>query len=188
MSFALPTGWPGRLLALGILLIVASIVWFGAVSPLAGFYRDRADALAQRRVLAEKMADVAAMLPRLQADAATRSNAADPLSLLLAGASDALAEAGLQEALTRAARTTDVVLLSTEATPARNVGAVRRIGLKIDVTGKYSSLVGFIARIDQSTPPLLMDELQFQGLAHQEGARSQIRLTVYGFRAGGQGT
>ncbi len=185
---ALPTGWPGRLLALAILLVAALIVWLGAIAPLAGLYQDRMDELAQRRALAAKMTAVAATLPLLRAEAAKRAGAASPPSLLLDGASDALAAAGLQEMLTKAASATGIELLSAESAPVQNVGAVRRIGLKINVSGKYEALVGFLARIDQSTPPLLVDELQIRGLSQQNGAHTLTRLTIYGFRRGDQRT
>ena len=181
---ALPTGWPGRLLAVAILLVAALIIWLGVVSPLVGFYQDRADELAQRRALADRMTVIAAQFPRLKAEAVKRADPAGPPSLLLDGGSDALAAAGLEERLTKGATATNVVLLSAEGVPVENVGAVRRIGLKINVSGKFASLVGFLERIDQSTPPLLVDELQIQGLPYQGGAHALVRLTVFGFRAG----
>jgi general secretion pathway protein M len=184
---ALPTGWPGRLLAVAILLAAALIVWLGVVSPLVGFYQDRAAELAQRRALAERMTAIHALLPRLKAEAAKRADPAGPPSLLLDGRSDALAAASLEERLTKAATSTGMVLLSAEGAPVENVGAVRRIGLKLNVSGKFSSLVGFLDRIDQSTPPLLVDELQIQGLPYQGGAHALVRLTVFGFRAGENG-
>lgn len=184
---ALPTGWLGRLLAVAILLVAGLIVWLGVVSPLVGFYQDRAQELAQRRALADRMIAIHALLPRLKAQAATRADPAGPPSLLLDGRSDALAAASLQERLTKAATATGIVLLSAEGAPVVNVGAVRRIGLKINVSGKFASLVGFLERIDQSTPPLLVDELQIQGLPYQGGAHALVRLTVFGFRGGENG-
>jgi general secretion pathway protein M len=180
----LPTGWPGRLLAVAILLMAALVIWLGVVSPLVGFYQDRGQELAQRRALAERMTAIHALLPRLKAEAAKRADPAGPPSLLLDGGSDALAAAGLQERLTKAATATGIVLLSAEGAPVVNVGAVRRIGLKINASGKFASLVGFLERIDQSTPPLLVDELQIQGLPYQGGAHALVRLTVFGFRPG----
>jgi general secretion pathway protein M len=188
MAFALPTGWTGRVLAVTFAALAVLIVWLGVVSPLTGLYDDRAAELARARTLADKMSEMATTLPRLKADAASRANAASPPSLLLPGGSDALAAAGLQETLTKLASATGIELLSAEGTPVQSVGAVRRIGLKINVAGKYSALVAFLSRVDQTTPPLLLDELQIQGLAQQRGAHTITRLTVYGFRAGDKGT
>ena len=184
---ALPTGWPGRLLALSILLVAGLIIWFGAISPLVAFYQDRTDELAQRRALLDRMTTIAAQLPRLKTDAAKRADPAGPPSLLLDGGSDALAAAGLEERLTKSATATGIELLSAEGAPAENVGAVRRIGLRINVSGKFPSLVGFLERIDQLTPPLLVEELQIQSLPYQGKAHALVRLTVFGFRAGEHG-
>ena len=78
MSLALPSGSAGRLLALGILLVVALVIWLGAVSPLIGLYQDREETLAQRRSLAVKMHQVAALLPKLEAEADAQANSVRP--------------------------------------------------------------------------------------------------------------
>ena len=186
MSFALPTGWPGRMLALGILLVVILVVWLGIASPLIGLYQDRADQLTQHRALAAKMAQVAALLPTLQKEADEQANDVRPPSLLLSGGTDALAAAQLQEKLEKAAGTSGIVILSAESVPVQNVGAVRRIGLKLNLSGKFGPLVSFLQEIDTSTPPLMVDELQIQGSPSPDEPETDLltSMTIYGFRAG----
>ena len=182
----LPTGWPGRVLALLILLVAAAVLSLGVASPLMNLYRDRTDMLAERRALADKMAAVAATLPAREAEAAVQAKGAPPVHLLLAGATDALAAAQLQESLEKAAATTGITLLSTEGVPTRAVGKLRRVGLKLGLSGKYAALVNFLGSVDRAAAPLLVDDLSIQGSSIPSDADEPvlIGLTVYGFRAG----
>jgi general secretion pathway protein M len=186
MSFVFPTGWTGRAVAVALLLVVALALWLGVASPIVALYQGRADDLVQRRALAAKMTEVAASLPSLQSEAAAQQTSAQPPSLMLGGATDALAAAQLQENLEKAATASGVVLMSAESVPVQPVGSVRRIGLKIQVSGKYSAFVDFMVHVDGALPPLLVDELQMQGtFAEDESDGATVTsLTVYGFRGG----
>ena len=187
MALPLPTGILGKASALGLVVVAALLVWLGVAAPLLGLYRDREDTLSQRIALAERMASVAQTLPRLKAEAEAQKDTVQPPSQLLAGATDALASAQLQETLEKASTTSGTVVLSAESVPVQNVGSVRRIGLKVNLSGKYSALVEFLSRVDKSAPPLLVDDLQIQGSAGDDTPDADLlaNLTIYGFRAGG---
>jgi general secretion pathway protein M len=186
MARALPTGWAGRLLALILLLAVAAVLWLGVAAPLIEFYRDRAETLAERRALADKMATVAATLPKFKETAATPANDSRSPDLLLAGDSDALAAAQLQENLEQAASAAGVVLLSAEGVPTQEIGGLRRVGLKLSLSGKYSALIDFLARVGGAAAPLLVDDLAIQGspVPDDSDAPLLVGLAIYGFRAG----
>jgi general secretion pathway protein M len=188
MALPLPTGLLGKISALGLLLIVLLLLWLGVAAPLLSLYRDRADELAQHIALADKMAAVARTLPTLQAEAAAERNTVRPPSLLFSGATDALAAAQLQEMLEKASSTSGSVVLSAESVPVIKVGSVRRIGLRLNLSGKYTALVGLLGRVDKSTPPLLVDDLQIQGSPGDDSSDADlvVNVTIYGFRAGEQ--
>ena len=186
MVLSLPTGRQGRFLAIAFTLFLIVLIWIGLVSPLMGLYRDQGDALAQKQLLVDHMALLAASLPELKTQAADLQDA-NAQSPLLDGATDALAAARLQEMLEKMASSSGVTLLSVESLPAEATGASRRIGLKVDLTGTYSSLIDLLTRIDQATPPLLIDELSLQApqvMNSENDFQLVTSFKVYGFRAG----
>src|SRR5690242_7145549 len=91
------TGRRGQMLAVAATLLLLMMVWLGVAQPLLAWHADRAETLMQQRILADRMAGVAATLPaiRRQADAGTGGHI--PTAATLAGASDAIAGATLQE-------------------------------------------------------------------------------------------
>lgn len=186
MVAALPTGRLGRILALAILLFVVAVLWLGVASPVIGLYEDRADTLAEQRALADKMTAVAATLPAREAEAAAQAKNVAPIHELLAGGTDSLAAAQLQENLEKSAASTGIVLLSAEAVPPQAIGKLRRIGLKLGLQGKYAALVAFVGSMDGSAAPLLVDDLTIQGSPNPRDSDDPllVGLTVYGFREG----
>jgi general secretion pathway protein M len=186
MPFSLPTGRLGQLSAVGILLAALLVLWLGAISPVAALYHARAQALSERRVFAEKMAEVAAQLPALRVEVATVGHRLRPAHLLFAGATDALSSAEMQETLEKMATTAGVGVLSVDSVPAKNVGPVRRVGLRFSLSGKYAAVVRFLVAVAGSVPPMLIDDLQIEGPGgDSEGNVSLLaNLTVYAFRGG----
>jgi len=186
MVMSLPTGRQGRLLAVAFTLVLVALLWLGLVSPLVGLHHDREERLAQKHALVDHMALLAASLPALKTQAADLQNA-NAQSPLLGGATDALAAARLQEMLEKMTASASVTLLSVESLPAEATGANRRIGLKVDLTGTYSALVDLLRRIDETTPPLLVDELSLQApqvMSSESDFQLVTSFKIYAFRAG----
>ena len=186
MALALPEGARGRALALGIAAIVLASVWLAAGQPLLAAYADRADALERRAALATRMADVAASLPELQREAAARSHDAPPAAATLAGASDALAGAALQSLIEGMSNSAGGHLSSTEALPAEQVGAYRRVALRVAVDATWPVLVRLLQDIERATPRMFIDDLQIRAQPAAEKLREpplDISFTVLAFRA-----
>ena len=198
----LPTGRSGRLLALGILLLLLLVVWQAIASPLLDLYRDRAQALDARRAVAVHMAAQAAQLPALRRLAASGNARLGPVALI-AGTSDAIAAAALQERVQQMATGLGATLSSTESlppTPARGqgqgqaqgqAGPYRRVGVRIAVTAPFDVMVRLLAAIEQASPSMLIDDLQLHGsrIQLQPNAPIEGSLTVLAFRRGtGAGT
>ncbi len=192
---ALPTGRPGRLLALGIALLLLVVLWEAIGSPLAGLYRGRAQALAERRMVAVHMAALAAQLPALRR-AATAGGARPGPVALIAGSSDAIAAAALQEQVQQMATGLGATLSSSESLqPSQGTGqergrggtgSYRRVGVRIAVTAPYDVMVRLLAAIEQASPSMLIDDLQLHGSRIQllQSAPIEGSLTVLAFRRG----
>jgi general secretion pathway protein M len=180
------TGRRGQVLAVGVTLLLLLMVWIGAVQPLLAWHADRAETLLQQRVLADRMANAAATLPALrrQAEAGTGGHVASAATL--AGASDAIAGATLQEQVQAMATAAGATLTSAETLPAEQTGAWRRIGLRLTLTAAWPVLVKLLEAIDRATPQMLVDDLHVHSVllvARPVALPLQTSFTVYAFRA-----
>ena len=187
MAAALPSGRQGRVLALGRLVLAAIVLWLGVAAPLSDLYDAQSAKLAQRTALAARMAGLAAELPELQIRAAAVP--ANNGAATFEGATDALAGATLQSQLQSLAGTAGATLSSTETLTAEPAGPYRRIGVKLSISAPLPVLVQLLAQIEQSRPPMLIDDLQIHGspivLPGVTASALDVGFTVYGFRSGG---
>ena len=127
--FALPTGRNGRVLAASLAALSVVLVWLVVVSPVMDWYEARAGQLASLlERAAHEEAQIAAMpLLRREAEAAAKT----PAHSVLAGKTDAIAGAALQEQVQSMAGAVSAQLTSAETLPAEQVGGVsahRRTG------------------------------------------------------------
>lgn len=156
-------------MALLVTLIPMMALWTCVVGPLADLYGERAERLAVRRGLAERMSRLAAERPALQGRAGAVAGAQGPQVVLLDGGSDALAAATLQNRVQEMATSAGVRLSSVEIMEAVNAGDYRRIGLKVSMSGSWSVLVGLLTAIEQSPLPMMVDGLLIRANANNAG-------------------
>ncbi len=187
MTLDLPTGPRGRLLALSLTVLVLLVLWFGIAAPVLGWYADRTEQLNQREMLAGRMAEVAAARPELQRQAAGLSASSAAPGALLAGETDAVAAATLQERMQDMAAKAGAQLSSVEMLPATQAGQFRRIGLRVAVQAGMANVIHLLELIEQAKPRMLVDELDFQRrllLTRSTAPDLDARFVVYAFRAG----
>lgn len=186
-SIARPTGRPGQALALLLLALLGVAAWQGVAAPLLSWYADGAEALAQREALAGRMERLAGELPALQrlGSAATASSGPGTAGLL-AGTSDAVAGAALQQMVQDMARRAGATLGSTEALPAEPAGRYRRIAIRVSTSAPWPALVALLRTIGEASPAMLVDDLQLHA-SRAIGAEGEppmdATLTVLGFLA-----
>jgi general secretion pathway protein M len=161
-TLALPTGRAGRLLALVLAGLALLAVWAVLAQPLLGWYRDRAGRLAERRLLLARMTGLAAELPALRHAAQAASGAAQAALVPIAGGSDAIAGASLQEQVQHMAAQAGATVSSIETLPATEAGPYRRIGVRVAASGSWPVLVRLLAAIRQARPSMVADDLNVQ--------------------------
>ena len=186
MTATFPTGWRGRVLALGLAFVALGLVYAVVAAPLIDLYADRALAIETRRALLAKMTAVGDEIPDLRARLAALRGAADSSRATLDGASDAIASAALQGDIEKLAAAAGETISSAESLPAKDDGDYRRIGLRLVFGGSYESLVKLLAKLETTRPPLVIDNLQVHTLQRQPTAAPaglNASLEVYGFRA-----
>jgi hypothetical protein len=187
MKLTLPTGRTGQLLALGLPALAIGAFWLGVALPLIEWHDDRDAALARRFALADRMETLVSALPGLREQAATAATGGTSEPALLAGDSDAMASASLQERLQAMFLQAGVQLNSTETVPGEEAGAFRRIRLRISFNASWPVLVGLLKDMHVATPALMIDEVQVQPALHRISTAPgtyDVSCSVFAFRSG----
>lgn len=185
----LPVGARGRALAVAILAVFVGSLWLAVIAPLLDWHAQRADALDRSQALAARMEAVAAAMPRLRREAA--GTASDPgFQALLEGATDSLAGAAMQSQLDVLSGRSGVALSSAEVLPVEAAGAYRRVSLRLTGTGTWPAIVGLLKAIDETSPRMVIDDLQLQPSPSIAAGATQLlgaTFTVIAFRSGSPG-
>ena len=158
LADGLPTGRRGQGFAVALTLVVLVLVWVGTVSPLLAWYAQRQDEVVQRQTLASHMAVLAASLPALQRQLADSTG--DTRSAVLAGTTEAVAGAALQQRLQDMAERAAVSMSSAEVLASGQSGGFRLVRVHIAATGRWTRLVNLLAAVDRATPRMLVSEMQ----------------------------
>ncbi len=182
-----PTGRRGQALAVALLLLVASLAWFGGVAPTLSWYAGRTAHLLEQQALASRMAGVAGTIPALQRvlqQAEPPGGASRPM---LEGGSDAIAGAALQQAVGDMAAAAGAPVTSAELLPATAVDRYRRISLHVTASTTAPKLIALLSAVSQATPNMLVDDLSLRPSSMLGGAGAQsleASFTVIAFCAG----
>lgn len=182
----LPAGRAGQVLALGIALAVPLVLWQAVAAPLLAWHAQRAEALEERRTLARHMEELVGTIPALERRARHGENS-EEADLLLAGDSDAVAAAALQEKVQAIAAANGAAMTSAEMLPAQQVGGFRRIGLRVAVDARtWPGLVHLLQGLEQGTPKMLVSQLEIHSIPRRESSGdtpTTARVTILAYRA-----
>jgi general secretion pathway protein M len=190
----MPTGGRGQLLALGMALLAAVAIWLGAITPLLGWYGDRAEVLRRQRAIAHRMASLVETLPALRRQAAAADGAAprsgganaDASAALLTGANDPVAAASLQQRIEELATQAGVRVGSEEILPGQAEGDLRAIAVRLTLTAPFRSLVALLLALSRSETPMVVDELLLRGPPGKPGDDDlpvDVSMTVTAYRS-----
>jgi hypothetical protein len=124
-------------------------------------------------------------LPALTREAERSAKA--PTAAVLQGDSDAIAGATLQEQVQGMASSSNAQLTSIETLPGEQVGAYRRIGVRVELAAQLAVVTHLLAAIEQAQPNMLVDDIRLT--ATPAGPQNvqlplDVAFTVYAFRVG----
>jgi general secretion pathway protein M len=187
----LPEGPAGRALAWAILAMLLAAGWVGIASPLLDAHADRAEAIARKRQIAQRMAQRAAELPALRSALGAQPVGVVGSGLVDAG-SDALAGAALQATLQDIASNAGVRLVSVEVMPAEAEGAYRRLGLRVAASAPWPEMIRLLQAIERARPVMLVDALSLRAPPAQLASGDTIlpieaAFSLRAFRQDGRG-
>lgn len=184
-AIALPTGRNGRILAAGLLALAAVLGYLAFVSPVVGWYEARAQRLQTLRERGAREAALIDMLPTLRREAADAAKT--PTHSVLAGSTDAIAGAALQEQVQTMASAVNAQLTSAETLPAEQVGVYRRIGVRVEVNAQLPVIVELLKAVEEAEPSMMVDDIRLT--ATPVGPLNvplplDAAFTIYAFRVG----
>jgi general secretion pathway protein M len=182
---SLPTGSNGRMLAAGLALLALLAFWLAFIAPVLDWYGSRADQLTELRNRAARETALIATLPALKAAAAQAAQT--PTRAVLTGNTDAIAGAALQEQVQSMATASNAQLTSIETLPVEQVGAYRRIGVRVELSALLPVIVSLMKAVEEAEPSMLVDDLHLT--ATPVGPLNQAlpldaSFTVFAFRVG----
>jgi Tfp pilus assembly protein PilO len=180
-------GRRGQGLAAGLAFLVLTLIWLGVIDPIQSWYADREALLEQRRTLLHHMNDLAASLPALRTVAASKRGEGDPVdTMMLPGATDAVAAADLQERVQKMAVAAGVNLTAVETLPAVPAGRWHKVPLRISLNAPWPVLMELIRAIEQSNLRILIDDVHYHSpivVARPTVLPIQASMVLYGFRS-----
>jgi len=156
----LPTGRRGQIVALGVTIVAVMALWLIIISPLIGFYADRADRLEKQQAVLTRMERLVAQRQALMEQAAGLGDAGPSKGNLLDGSSIPVATAALQGMVQDIAGTSGATLASVESLPGETGNGYRRVGVKLSLSASWPVLIHFLQALQESDTPMAIDDLQ----------------------------
>jgi hypothetical protein len=181
----LPTGRRGQILAAGLAALALSLFWLGGIAPLLEIYATREDQVDDLRARASQEALLIEALPALTRTAEMASRM--PTHAVLAGNSDAIAGAALQEQVQSMASSVNAQLTSIETLPGEQAGSYRRIGVRVELSAQLGVIIHLLAAIEEAQPSMLLDDIHLTATpVGPQNAQLPLdsAFTVYAFRVG----
>jgi hypothetical protein len=183
-------GWPSRIAALAVLLLLG-LLHAGLIAP----YLDYVGALDER------VAIKAALLDRMRAlsqaappptDGAAAAPDALLARLLLPDISDAQAIAQMQDRLKHLAADHGIELQNIQVLPRAETSSLARLGVRLRGSADMAALERFLHAVEGAEPTLLIDNLRIQSRLARGAAPPppgtaaplDIQLDAIGFKAG----
>lgn len=158
MLSSLPTGRNGRVLAASLALLALLLVCLGIISPILDVHAAQSEQIAQLQMRVAREAALIETLPALKQEAVSAAKA--PARAVLAGNSDAIAGATLQEQVQGMANAANAQLTSIETLPAEQVGSYRRIGVRVELSAQLAVVVALLRGVEEAQPSMLVDDIR----------------------------
>lgn len=178
-----------RVAALGLLLLVPVVLYFGLVGPYFAHVAQLRETLHQERLLLGRLAQIASQeagLPELE----RRALAARKSPLFLSGASEALMTGNMQSRISELASAAGVRVRTTRALPPQNHDGLRLLGVQVQLAADIGRIQRILHSMEAATPMLFIKALHLapsNSLADSaEEAILETRIDVFAAVAGGQ--
>ena len=174
-----------RFAAISLLLLALALLHALVVRPLSASWHGTVTAIEDARALAAGYARSAAARTRYEEQAAAlRSEQPDP-AWFLAGETDALAAASLQDRIGSLVQAAGGELRSIQPLPPTDENGMRRVGVTVELASKTAALMRIAYAIESGTPYLFINTAETIADPSQGGIEDpmlNVRLEISGYR------
>lgn len=190
MSVSLPR-WVHRLAALAVLAAALALVYALVVAPVLASYDDTRARLAQQQELLSRYLAVAGGREKLEQRVQEVSKRQAESGAFIAGKTQALATAALQDRVRSVMQKAGGDVRSTQSLPAENVDGLIRVGLRVQMLATIRQVREILRALETGRPLLFVEELELRGRLQRgdDGAPAVsdellVRIGVIGYRLG----
>jgi general secretion pathway protein M len=151
-----------RALAVALVVAAASLIAAGIVLPTVARYQALESGIAESETALQRFSQVAARLPRLEAERARLKQALAAQDGFLKATSDTLIAAEMQARIKTVVDRGGGQLKSTQILPAREESGFRRITARVEVVGDADALERVWYEMESGIPFLFIDSFDLQ--------------------------
>ena len=185
----LPTGARGRWVALGLLLILITLIYQLTLAPLWARYRALAPAIAEQQEQVSRYQRLAAQAPQLRERLQTLRNDARFNDYLVPGNGSALAAAALQQRLQELAQAQQGRVLSTRVGKPLGDGDFEQVTINARLQIDLAGLQELLYSLETQSPYLFVRNLNIyrqRGRNTRGNDQLEVQLDIYGLRLPGE--
>lgn len=190
MNDQLPTGVRGRWVALGLLLIVLTLIYQLTLAPIWARYQGLAPAIAEQTEQVQRYQRLAAQAPLLQTRLQALRTDTRFNDYLVPGASSALAAAAMQQRLQELAQTQQGRVLSTRVGKPQADADFEQITINARLQIDLAGLQALLYHLETQAPYLFVRNLhvyrQLGRRADQATDQLDVQLDIDGLRLAGE--
>ncbi len=186
----LPT-WISRVLAVVLLLAVLMVSYLFIVPPLMANYSDTRNAVDQSTTMLTRYQSLAVKRPALELQIEELKGRRTSREIYLAGATDALAAAELQNRVKSIIENQSGSLRSIQPVPGTDDGAFQRVMIRVQMSAAIGAVYRILYDLESAKPFLFIDNMEIGNRksrrrkdTNSEDPALLVRFDLYGYRQG----
>jgi general secretion pathway protein M len=148
-----------RVLALGLLLVAAALLWSVVAIPLLDAHREALSTIERLRPVIARGRTQVSEIAALQAELTRLKQRRNAAGGLLDGTNESIAAAQLQDRLKSAVDQVSGDLRSTQVLPVRDDAGFRRVSVRAELALNLAALQRIVYDLEASVPYLFVDNI-----------------------------
>ncbi len=180
--------WVSRTAALSLLVFVIGALYLLLVSPVIEAYRSTDEASREALEQLARYEHISKTNPNRKAELEKLSKQQSRSGVYLAGDTDALAAAGLQEDVSAKIKKNGGKVRSMQILPVRTDGEFKRVSVRVQLTATLGSFARILYALESGKPYVFIDNLDVKNRRARKAKKGTeedpelvIRFDLYGY-------
>ena len=175
-----------RLAALGLLFVVVWFCYTLVLAPIISAYSETDDKIEDAKAQLARLESISQSYPALKAQLDELARRTAQSGVYLAGNTDALAAAGLQEDVSAQIDRAGGTLRSVQILPATSDGDFKRVSVRVQLTATLAQFTKLLYSLEAARPFVFVDNLDIKNRRTRTREEDQnpeliIRFDLYGY-------